>query len=206
MNNRTQENARALTGVSQPFPAEEPGFLLIDVTHLPPMPDGAGRRYLFAAVDCATRYVYADVAHSNSPAAARDFLKSLDESCPMRIRRIRTDLGVEFSARPFGGLERATSREHVFARLCAELGIERVQTPLMTPQTMGIVERFIGGISKAIKTQAPRSDEEVKLVVEHYVELYNQDLPQRAFGGETPGQAINRWRTSHPEYFVKRGS
>lgn len=43
------------------FKAYEPGFLHIDVKYLPQMPDEEKRRYLFVAIDRATRWVYLEI-------------------------------------------------------------------------------------------------------------------------------------------------
>jgi hypothetical protein len=39
----------------------EPGFLHIDIKNLPLMPDETARRYLFVAIDRATRWVYIEI-------------------------------------------------------------------------------------------------------------------------------------------------
>ena len=41
------------------FKSYEPGFIHIDVKYLPQMPDETSRRYLFVAIDRATRWVFA---------------------------------------------------------------------------------------------------------------------------------------------------
>ena len=40
------------------FKDYEPGFVHIDIKYLPQMPDEASRRYLFVAIDRATRWVF----------------------------------------------------------------------------------------------------------------------------------------------------
>lgn len=42
----------------QAFKAYEPGYLYLDVKYLPQMPDETARRYLFVAIDRATRWVF----------------------------------------------------------------------------------------------------------------------------------------------------
>jgi hypothetical protein len=49
------------------FKDYEPGFLHIDVKYLPQMPDENQRRYLFAAIDRASRWVYVEVPRINPP-------------------------------------------------------------------------------------------------------------------------------------------
>ncbi|NYW24467.1 IS481 family transposase, partial [Escherichia coli] len=42
----------------KPFKSYEPGFVHLDVKYLPQMPDEDKRRYLFVAIDRATRWVF----------------------------------------------------------------------------------------------------------------------------------------------------
>ena len=44
--------------LSKPSSDYEPGFLHMDIKHLPQMPDEQARRYLFVAIDRATRWVF----------------------------------------------------------------------------------------------------------------------------------------------------
>jgi hypothetical protein len=46
---------KALRRAHTPFEANEPGYLHVDVKCLPQMADGERRRYLFVAIDRATR-------------------------------------------------------------------------------------------------------------------------------------------------------
>lgn len=59
------------------FKDYELGFLHIDIKHLPQMTDETKRRYLFAAIDRATRWVYLEVRKSQSAEDALSFLKNL---------------------------------------------------------------------------------------------------------------------------------
>jgi hypothetical protein len=43
------------------FKDYEPGFLRIDIKYLPQMPDETQRRYLFVAIDRATRWVHMEI-------------------------------------------------------------------------------------------------------------------------------------------------
>ena len=72
--------------------------------------------------------------------------------CPIRITKILTDNGKEFTDRLFASRARAASGSHEFDQLCAELGIEHRLTPPKSPQTNGMVERFNGRIADVLKT------------------------------------------------------
>ena len=59
------------------FKAYEPGYLHIDVKDLPQMADQTSRRYLFVAIDRATRWVFIRIYSSKTAANARRFLRDM---------------------------------------------------------------------------------------------------------------------------------
>ena len=120
------------------FKAYEPGYIHIDVKYLPQMEDQTSRRYLFVAIDRATRWVFIRIYNNKTAANARRFLRDLERACPIRIRTILTDNGKEFTDRLFGLRKRIATGKHEFDRLCTELNIEHRLTPPRSPQTNGI--------------------------------------------------------------------
>ena len=132
------------------FKAYEPGYIHIDVKYLPQMADETSRRYLFVAIDRATRWVFIRIFKAKTAANARRFLRDLQRGCPIRIRTIPTCYGKEFTDRLFGLRKRATTGEHEFDALCAQLGIDHRLTPPKSPQTNGMVERFNGRIEEVL--------------------------------------------------------
>ncbi len=80
----------------KPFKSYEPGFVHLDVKYLPQMPDEDRRRYLFVAIDRATRWGLNAIYPEKTAANARRFLRSLLEAAPFRLRTILTDNGKEF--------------------------------------------------------------------------------------------------------------
>ncbi len=50
----------------KPFKSYEPGFLHVDVKYLPKMADEKRRRYLFVAIDRATRWVFVQVRQNKT--------------------------------------------------------------------------------------------------------------------------------------------
>jgi transposase InsO family protein len=186
------------------FKAYEPGYLHIDVKYLPQMADETSRRYLFVAIDRATRWVFIRIFKAKTAANARRFLRDLERACPIRIRTILTDNGKEFTDRLFGLRKRAATGEHEFDKLCAELGIEHRLTPPKSPQTNGMVERFNGRIEEVLQSHHFRSGEELQTTLHRYVWLYNQQLPQSALGGKSPLQAMKDWHELKPQLFRKQ--
>lgn len=189
---------------TQAFKAYEPGYLHVDVKYLPQMPDETQRRYLFVAIDRATRWVYIEIRSNKTAASARRVLKALHARCPLKIRFVLTDNGKEFTDRLFGVRKRAESGTHEFDALCAALGIEHRLTRPRTPQTNGMVERFNGRISHVLNTNRFESGEGLEQTLGRYVWLYNDHLPQKALNHETPVQALKRWQSTRPELFIKQ--
>jgi transposase InsO family protein len=106
------------------------------------------RRYLFVAIDRATRWVFVQIKNSKTAANARAVLKALHKACPIRITNILTDNGKEFADRLFANREREPSGGHVlFDQTCRQFDIEHRLIKPRTPQTNGMVKRFNGRIA-----------------------------------------------------------
>ena len=54
-----------------------PGFLHMDIKYLPQMADETARRYLFVAIDRATRWVFMRIYADQSENSSTDFLRRL---------------------------------------------------------------------------------------------------------------------------------
>ena len=83
------------------FKSYEPGFVHMDVKYLPQMQDEQKRRHLFVAIDRATRWVFVAIKNNKSAASARTFLSALHKACPIKINKLLTDNGKEFTDRLF---------------------------------------------------------------------------------------------------------
>jgi len=188
----------------KPFKAYEPGYLHVDVKYLPQMADEDRRRYLFVAIDRATRWVFVRIYTAKTAANASRFLRDLERAAPMRITRVLTDNGKEFTDRLFGLRKRAATGNHDFDRLCAKLGIEHRLAPPMHPQTNGMVERFNGRIEDVLQSHHFRSGEDLEQTILRYVRLYNGQLPQSVLKGRTPIDTLKDWHRQKPDLFKKR--
>ena len=185
------------------FKDYEPGFLHVDIKYLPQMPDEAQRRYLFVAIDRATRWVYLRTYRDQSEASSSDFLRRLARTAPMKIKNVLTDNGSQFTDR-FTSKIKTPSGNHVFDRTCASLGIEHRLCPPRHPQTNGMVERFNARIADLVKQTRFASAVELETTLQHYLTTYNHRIPQRALKHLTPIQALKTWHVKRPELFVKR--
>jgi len=183
------------------FKAYEPGYLHMDLKYLPQMADQTRRSYLFVAIDRATRWVFVQIKSNKSARSASSFLRALHKACPIKIQKLLTDNGKEFTDRLFGGAQRQPSGTHEFDQLCQALDIEHRLTKPRTPQTNGMVERFNGRIADVLKTNRFRSGEDMEQTLLRYVRLYNHQLPQAALKSKTPLQAMKEWYATHPHLF-----
>ena len=190
-------------GEHKPFKAYEPGYVHVDVKYLPQMQDEDKRRYVFVAIDRATRWVFIDIKQHKTAASAKAFLAAVRKAAAFKIQTILTDNGKEFTDRLFGSRTRVPTGEHEFDQLCKALGIEHRLTKPKTPQTNGMVERFNGRLSQVLRSHHFNSAEDLEKTLHRFVWLYNHHLPQKALGHEAPVQALKKWKMKAPDLFVK---
>lgn len=57
------------------FKDYEPGFIHVDVKYMPQMPDERCRRYIYAAIDRATRWVWTGISSDKSAKSASSFFR-----------------------------------------------------------------------------------------------------------------------------------
>lgn len=196
------EGAVALPVPRKSFKDYEPGFVHIDIKYLPQMPDESQRRYLFVAIDRATRWVFVRIYADQSEASSCDFLWRVHQAAPMKIAKVLTDNGSQFTDR-FTGKGKRASGEHAFDKRCRGLEIEHRLAPPRHPQTNGMVERFNARIADVVGQTRFKSRAELEATLMQYVQTYNHHIPQRALDHLTPVQAVKKWRASRPELFGK---
>lgn len=183
--------------VVKTFKDYEPGFVHVDIKYLPQMPDETHRRYLFVAIDRATRWVFVHIYADQGEASSCDFLWRLYQAAPMEISKLLTDNGSQFTDR-FTGKTKTASGKHAFDKRCAGLGIEHRLAPPRHPQTNGMVERFNGRIAEVIGQTRFKSAAELQATLTDYVQTYNQRIPQRALDHRSPIQALQKWQSDKP--------
>lgn len=188
----------------KPFRDYEPGFVHIDIKHLPQMPDERQKRYLYVAIDRATRWVYLEVRKSQSAQDARSFMKHVVEKAPFKVQKVLTDNGKSFTDRFTRAGERTPSGHHPFDRECQQSGIQHRLIKPGRPQTNGMVERFNGRISDVLTTRRYASGEDLEQTLKRYCWLYNHHIPQKALHHQSPIMAMKEWQAEKPELFKKR--
>ncbi len=150
------------------------------------------------AIDRATRRVFVQVKSNKAAANAKAFLKASYKAFPIKISKLLTDNGKEFTDRLFASREREPSGNHEFDQLCEPLSIKHRLTKPRTPRTNGMVERFNGRIADVLKTHRFNSAEDLEQTLLRYVFLYHHQLPQSGL------QAMKQWYQAHPKLFHKR--
>jgi len=188
----------------KPFKDYEPGFVHIDIKHLPQMPDEQQKRYLYVAIDRATRWVYLEIRRSQSTKDARAFMRQVEEKAPFKIRIVLTDNAKCFTDRFTRAGERKPSGGHAFDQECQAHGIEHRLIKPERPQTNGMVERFNGRISDVLATRRYTSGEDMEQTLKRYTWLYNYHIPQKALHHQSPIEVMKEWQTKRPELFTKR--
>jgi transposase InsO family protein len=185
------------------FKSYVPGFIHIDIKYLPQMADESSRRYLFVAIDRATRWVFLHTYADMTDVSSVDFLRRLKLASPIKITKILTDNGSQFTDR-FTSKNKQPTGKHAFDLACASIAVEHRLAPPRHPQTNGMVERFNGRISELIRQTHFASAAELEATLQNYWKLYNHHIPQRAINGNTPIQELKEWQQKKPDLFVKR--
>lgn len=191
-------------GKTKSFKDYEPGFIHVDVKYLPQMPDERCRKYLFAAIDRASRWVYIEIRADKTAASASSFLDNLVRKVPFEISKVLTDNGKEFTDRFCATGSRTPTGDHAFDKVCYKHGIDHRLIKPRHPQTNGMVERFNGRIGEVIKQTRFSSADELMKTLMHYCRLYNNHIPQKNLGHITPIQALKKWQKTHPHLFTKK--
>ncbi|MGK2913589.1 MAG: integrase core domain-containing protein, partial [Porticoccaceae bacterium] len=132
-----------------------------------------------------------------------DFLNCLERTAPMKIIKLLTDNGSQFTDR-FTRKKREPTGRHQFDVRCNALNIEHRLCPPRHPQANGMVERFNGRISELVNQTRFASAAQLETTLVNYLKTYNHLLPQRALNHLSPVQALKTWQAKKPELLVKR--
>ena len=185
------------------FKAYEPGFLHIDVTYLPKLE--RKKRYLFVAIDRATRLMYYEIHDRKTAANAEAFLEACQAWFPFIVEYVLTDNGLEFTDR-FAWGKKEPSGQHTFDKACKEAHIEHRLTPPGTPKTNGMVERANGIVKNAtIKANEYGDIQELEKDLKRFLLYYTfhrrHSGLQRELKVRTPFEALQSWFETTPERF-----
>src|SRR3954447_15901435 len=155
------------------------GFVHVDVKHLPKLrtQDGESRkRYLYVAIDRASRFVHLAVKDDETERSAVAFLKEAVQAFPFQVTHVLTDRGSCFTA---DGFERA----------CEALGVAHRTTRPYTPRTNGMVERFNGRIQREVLGITVASHRDLETLLQGFNRAYNARR-QRVLKGRSPERVV----------------
>lgn len=181
------------------FRASPPGFLHIDTFYLPRL-DGK-KRYLFVAIDRATRLMTLRIYDSRDAASGQSFLDHCLVFYPFRIYRVLTDNGPEYTNRRYRNGH--VFKVHAFGRLCREHRIRHTMTKPYHPWTNGLAERT-GGIIKNEVIHRLHFDclARMQEAIFGFRRYFNECRPYRVMGGKTPIQLVEQWYIKDPKRFL----
>jgi transposase InsO family protein len=184
------------------FKAYEPGFLHIDSTYLPSI--NGQTRFVFVAIDRATRLAFIGVYDARNAANALDFFTQACRFFPFKIHKVLTDNGAEFTNKSFRRWPGSKTKLHPFERLLQDLQISHRFTKPYTPQTNGLVERFNRTLKDATLHKG-RYDSHLNLEqdVRDWIRIYNDLRRHTGIQRRTPVQEAARWYILKPELFTR---
>ena len=170
------------------FKAYDLGFIHVDVKHLPKLRTGDGesrKRYLYVAIDRASRFVHLAVKDDETTASAVAFLKEAVQAFPFQVTHVLTDRGSCFTA---DGFEAA----------CQKLGVEHRTTRPYTPKTNGMVERFNGRIQREVLGITVASHRDLDTLLHGFNQAYNARR-QRVLKGRSPDMVVRERLSATPD-------
>ena len=156
------------------------GFVHVDVKHLPKLRTSNGesrKRYLYVAIDRASRFVHLAVKDDETERSAVAFLKEAVQAFPFRVSHVLTDRGSCFTA---DGFEAA----------CRTLRVEHRKTRPYTPRTNGMVERFNGRIQREVLGITVASHRDLETLLRGFNQAYNARR-QRVLKGRSPDMVVH---------------
>ena len=151
----------------------------MDVKHLPKLRDRDGqtrKRYLYVAIDRASRYVHLAVKDNETTASAVAFLDEALAALPFRVTHVLTDRGSCFTADGF---------EHA----CERHGVQHRKTKPYTPNTNGMVERFNGRVQREVLGITIYSHQDLETLLSGFNRAYN-GRRQRVLKGRSPDMVL----------------
>lgn len=170
------------------FKNYEVGFIHVDVKHLPKLQDRdrvSRKRYLYVAIDRASRYVHLAVKDDETTASAVAFLTDALGAFPFKVTHVLTDRGSCFTA-------------DAFEAACKRHGVQHRKTRPYTPKTNGMVERFNGRVQREVLGITLYSHANLEIVLRGFNAAYN-GRRQRVLNGLSPEMVLRERLKAKPE-------
>jgi transposase-like protein len=188
------------------FKDYEPGFIHIDLTYVPQL-EGK-KKYLYVAVDRATRIMYVELRSTKSMKDSTAFLKACKRFFPFKIDKVLTDNGFEFTNKRYAREGKGNVKKtHEFTKLCNKFDVEHRLTKIKSPWTNGMVERVNGLIKEhTVKIHRYRNYREMEKDFKNYELRYNVYRKHNSLRRKTPYEQMVKWFEKKPELFWQNPS
>ena len=191
----TKRKKEAKKRINQQFKDYEPWFLHVDITYWPKLNDI--KRYIFVAIDRATRLIYIEIHDNKRAATASIFLEKAIEFFPFYIAKVLTDNGKEFTLNNHKWNSEC-DLVWAFDKICNLNKIEHRTTRPYTPQTNWMVEKSNDTIkSNTLKIKSYETPEEMTKDLLSFMVYYNLNRRHSSLRRElwvrTPYNALEYW-------------
>jgi transposase InsO family protein len=135
------------------------------------------KRYQYTAIDDATRVRALKIYDRHNQSNAIDFINTIIEKFPFRIREVRTDNGHEFQAQFHWHVE--------------DLGIRHAYIKPASPQLNGKVERSHRTDEQEFYQLLTYTDDvDLRARLSEWEQFYNLSRPHGAFNGKAPYEIL----------------
>jgi len=180
------------------FKEYKAGYIHIDITELRIENE---KLYLFVAIDRITKYVYVEVHCRMTMENACCFLENLIKDYPIKIHKILTDNGAQFTYALLAEHLRP-SKKHLFDVICEREKIEHRLTKFRHPWTNGQVEVTNRMIKQyTTKTYHYDSEKQLKEHLMAFVMFYNFKKKLKSLDFKSPYDKILQIYEKEPTLF-----
>lgn len=169
--------------------ANEPGDIVqVDTLDVRPLP-GVIRKQ-FTARDRVSRYDVLDIRSSATAKMAAEFVGTIVERMPFRVKAIQIDNGSEFMAE--------------FEDACRERDIKLYVLPPRSPKLNGTVERAQRTHTEEFweVTTGDTDVESMRRQLHDWERIYDTVRPHQALGYLTPAEYVQNWKQQHNKQVV----
>ncbi|MEH3063230.1 MAG: IS481 family transposase [Methylobacterium radiotolerans] len=159
-------------------------YIHVDVKHLPKLQDCdrvSRKRYLYVAIDHASRYVHLAVTDDETPASAVAFFSDALGAFPFKVTHVLTDRGSGLTA----------------DAACEPHGLQHRKTRPYTPKTNGMVERLTGRVQREVLGITLYRHADLAIVLRGFNAAYNSRR-QRVLNGLSPEMVLRQCLEADP--------